>query len=315
MAVTITVSASGLILQGDLEQDLFVPHDADSERVRFGFIAGLTGLHSVVVRAFSGGTFLGELRLQISVEPGAALENGSGKTAVLTGLASEPGEVTLQVSRTDEDRYSFQLIGEAWNPVVVTRHLAGDPSQVVGALIDELRSMSANESAFASPALVRNRIRNLGAQLWADVVPEAIRRQFWDLGDRIKLFTIASDMDTVPWELLYPVDGDNDNGFLAEQFPVVRRVYGQGRTRVLRLDRGAAYIVPPGSPNNAMAEVEGVRGIFPAGVGNRGVHASLAEFIDLLDAVPGVLHFACHNAFTDKNGSVITTARSRSLSC
>lgn len=304
--LTITVSAPGLIPLGDLEQELFVPFAADSEPIRFGFITGPAGLHSVVVRAFSGGTFLGELALQISVEPGAALEEGRGQTAFLVGLAAEPGEVTLQVSRTDEDRYSFQLIGEAWNPVEVTRRLAGDPSQVVAALIEELRAMSANESRFSSSSLVRNRIRNLGAQLWADVVPEAIRRQFWAQGDRIRLFTIASDMDTVPWELLYPVDGGNDNGFLVEQFPVVRRVYGQGRARVLRLDSGAAYIVPPGSPTNAMAEIDGVRGILPVSARDRGVHASLAEFIDLLDAAPSVLHFACHNAFTEKGGSVIT---------
>jgi serine/threonine protein kinase len=306
VVLTITVSAPGLAPSGDLEQELFVPFAVDSEPVRFGFMTGPAGLHAVVVRAFSGGTFLGELTLQISVEPGAALEDGRGRTATLTGLAAEPGEVTLQVSRTDEDRYSFQLIGETWNPVEVTRRLAGDPTQVVGALIDELRAMSANESRFSSPALIRNRIRNLGAQLWADVVPEAIRRQFWAQGDRIRLFTIASDMDTVPWELLYPVDGDNDNGFLVEQFPVVRRVYGQGRTRVLRLDNGAAYVVPPGSPTNAMDEVDGVRGIFPANVRNRGVHASLAEFIELLETVPSVLHFACHNTFTETSGSFIS---------
>ena len=304
--LTITVSAPGLISLGDLEQELFVPFGADSEPIRFGLITGPAGLHSVVVRAFSGGTFLGELTLQISVEPGAALEEGRGKAAFLVGLAAEPGEVTLQVSRTDEDRYSFQLIGETWNPVEVTRRLAGDPSQVVEALIEELRAMSANESRFSSSSLVRNRIRNLGAQLWADVVPEAIRRQFWAQGDRIRLFTIASDMDTVPWELLYPVDGGNDNGFLVEQFPVVRRVYGQGRARVLRLDSGAAYVVPPGSPANAMAEIDSVRGILPASVRNRGVYASLAEFVHLLDAAPSVLHFACHNAFTEKGGSVIT---------
>lgn len=302
--LTVTVSAPGLIPLGDLEQELYVPFATDSEPIRFGFVAGPAGLHTAVIRAFATGTFLGELALQISVEPGAVLEEGRSRVAALSGLAAEPGEVTLQVSRTDEDRYSFQLIGEAWNPVEITKRLAGDPTQIVGALTDELRSMSANESRFSNPALVRNRIKNLGAQLWADVVPEAIRRQFWAQGDRIKLFTIASDMDTVPWELLYPVDGDNDNGFLVEQFPVVRRVYGQSRARVLRLDDGAAYVVPPGSPANAMAEVSGVSGIFPWAVRNRGVHASLTGVTELLDSVPSVLHFACHNTFNE-NGSVI----------
>lgn len=65
------------------------------------------------------------------------------------------------------------------------------------------------------------------------------------------------------------MDLDNENGFLVEQFPVVRRVYGQGRARVLRLDQGAGFIVPPKSPANAIDEVAAVRGILPAGVVHR----------------------------------------------
>lgn len=74
--VTITVSAPGLIPLGDLEQDLAVPFAADSDPVRFGFLTGPVGLHSVQVRAFAGGTCLGDLTLEISVETGAALEEG-----------------------------------------------------------------------------------------------------------------------------------------------------------------------------------------------------------------------------------------------
>jgi hypothetical protein len=303
--LTITVSAPALIPMGDLEQELHVPAAADSEPIRFGFTTGRAGLHSVTVRAFSGGTFLGELALELSVEVGAALEEGPSRSAVLIGLAAEPGEVTLQVSRTAEDRYSFQLIGEALYPVELTKRLAGDPTEVVGALIDELRSMAARTSPFATAKLVRNRIKNLGAQLWADVVPETIRRQFWTQVDRIKLFTVASDMDNVPWELLYPVDGDNDNGFLVEQFPVVRRVYGQGRVRRMRLD-SAAYVVPPGSPGNAMDEVQAVRERLGVRIRDHGIVGRLDSLISLLDNSPNVLHFACHNQFTDKSGSVIT---------
>jgi CHAT domain len=303
--VTVTVSVHGLVPNGDLEQELFVPFSADSEPVRFGFTAQRIGLHPVMVRAFSGGTFLGELLLQVSVEPGSTVESPRRRTSAVGGLAAEPGEVTLQVSRTDDDRYSFQLIGEALYPVEMTKRLAGDPAQLVASIAEELRAMSAQSSPFSSPELIRRRIKNLGAQLWSDVVPQEIRRQFWEQGDRIKLFTIASDMDTVPWELLYPVDGVNDNGFLVEQFPVVRRVYGQGRARRLPLS-SAAYVVPPRSPANAMDEVSGVRGILPSTVRDRGVCASLEGLIQLLESAPSVLHFACHNAFAEKSGSVIS---------
>jgi hypothetical protein len=303
--ITVTVTAPGLVPVGDLEQDLHVPAASDSEPIRFGFRTGRAGLHPVLVRAFAAGTFVGELALQVSVEAGARLEEGPVRTAVLAGLVAEPGEVTLQVSRTDEDRYSFQLIGEAFYPVELTRRLAGDPAEVVRALTEELHAMAALESRYASPALVRNRIRNLGAQLWAEVVPDTIRRQFWEQAGRIKLFTVASDMDTVPWELLYPIDGGNDNGFLVEQFPVVRRVYGQSRARHLALS-SAAFVVPPGSPANAMDEVEIVKARLGAAVRHREVCSRLDTLIGLLEDSPSVLHFACHNEFTNRAGSVIS---------
>ncbi len=240
--VTVTVSAPGLRPAGDLEQDVPVPPDADSEPVRFGFITGPVGLHLVEVRAFIGGTCLAELALQISVQPGGVLEEGRLRTAPMAGLAAEPGEVTLQVSRTVNGGYGFQLLSEALYPMVLIDRLAGDPAKVVGQLVGELRAMSQSPARFGSSSLARKRLRSLGAKLWADVVPVTIREQFWEQRDRIKLFTIASDLDTVPWELLYPVDLDNEDGFLVEQFPVVRRVYGQGRARILRMDGGAGFI-------------------------------------------------------------------------
>jgi hypothetical protein len=50
------------------------------------------------------------------------------------------------------------------------------------------------------------------------MVPQAVRDGDCGQVGRIRSFTI-SDLDTIPYELLYPVDGTNENGFLAEQFP------------------------------------------------------------------------------------------------
>jgi serine/threonine protein kinase len=304
--VTITVSAPTLDSLGDLDQDLHVPFAADSEMIRFGFRADRVGLHTVVTRAFAGGTCLAELSLQISVETSVAMEDGRPRNAPMPGLAAEPGEVTLQVSRTGNGGYSFQLLSEALYPVVLVERLAGDPTQVVRKIAAELMKMSAGQSPYATAAHARDRLRALGSELWGDVVPEAIRRQFWAQRDRITLFTIASDMDTIPWELIYPVDLDNEDGFLVEQFPVVRRVYGQGRARVLRLDSGAGFIVPPRAPANAMAEVDAVRHILSASVIDRGVESGLTQVMEFLGAMPSVLHFAGHNAFTEERGSLIS---------
>lgn len=303
--ITITVMAPGLTPLGDLEQELHVPAVGDSEPVRFGFRTGASGLQPVTVRAFAGGTFLAELGLEVSVEVGATLEEGPPQSAPVDNLSAEPGEVTLQVSRTDDGRYSFQLLGGAWSQPTLTPRLARDPAEVVRNIVEELRAMAGGRSPYDSPKFVRDRIKNLGARLWADVVPESIQRQFWDEVDRIKLFTVASEMDTVPWELLYPMDDDNDNGFLVDQFPVVRRVYGQGRTRRLQLS-SAGYVVPPKSPANALAEVHAVRARLGAGIQHYDVCSEREPLIELLEAPPSVLHFACHNSFTDTTGSVIS---------
>ena len=46
---------------------------------------------------------------------------------------------------------------------------------------------------------------NAGAGLWEELVPRALREQFWDRQHRIRQLTILADKDVVPWELLYPM--------------------------------------------------------------------------------------------------------------
>jgi CHAT domain-containing protein len=82
-------------------------------------------------------------------------------------------------------------------------------------------------------------------------------------------------------------------------------VYGQGRVRTLRLS-SAGYIVPPGSPGNAMDEVHAVRARLGGGIRHHEICSRLDSLIGLLDNAPSVLHFACHSAFTETGGSAIS---------
>jgi CHAT domain-containing protein len=88
---------------------------------------------------------------------------------------------------------------------------------------------------------------------------------------------------------------------------VVRRVFGQERVRELALSR-AVFVVPPGSPPEADQEVLALRARLGATVTDGGTLTHRSAVSDLIDGgLNGLLHFACHNAFTSA-GSHVTMA-------
>ncbi|WP_234333831.1 CHAT domain-containing protein [Streptomyces viridochromogenes] len=305
--LTIAVHAPGLLALGDLQQELVVRPGRDSDVLRFGLRTTTTGLHTVTVRAFRAGTFLGELRTQISVQEDVPARDGPTRSTTLTTLAFDPGEVTLQVLKGADGAYSFQLLSETTYAPESFRLLAGDPHSVRERIYDELRrtAASADPGGSGDREQAQKRLRNLGVQLWATAVPDAVRRQFWEEAGRVTALTVLGEHDIVPWELLYPLDGQQEGeGFLAEWLPVVRRVFGQDRVRTLSLGR-AAFVVPPGSPPEADQEIAALRARLGAAVTDGGTLTHRASVSDLIDAgFTGLLHFACHNTFTSAGSHV-----------
>lgn len=298
--VRILVSAPALIADGELQADLLVPAERDSDPHLFTFRAGPVGLHEVRVEAYRQGTFLGAVRLQVSVEHAAPSTEGPVRTAEISDVAFEPGEITLMVEPSREG-FRFQLLGPTmYEPVTA---VMGDVAAEVSRLAAELRDIAAGRSPYRDAKAVRRRLRNLGVALWSAAVPKAVQDQFWEQRDRIKMFTIAGNHE-IPWELGYPMAIGQDAGFLAEQVPVVRRAYAT--SRVSRLPLGsAAYVVPPGSPANALAEVTAIRSCLGSRMTDRGVLSTLEAVEAIVEDSPGLLHFACHNTFSDANGSSI----------
>ena len=231
--VLLVIHAPRLQLLSDQQQTLYVPPNADSNPVRFEFRADTPGPRPVSVTAWIGGSYLGELLVEITAERDRPAGPHRDITAEIDTEATE-GAVSLVV-RYDptQNAYRFEFRDED-NPEEVTSNLAYDPGPLVERLVAGLDELVKGRSGY-SAAQARDYLMNSGAALWSELVPKPLREQFWDRQHRIRQLTILADKDTVPWELLYPRDPGHDAGFLVEQFPVARAIFGRRLARRLSL--------------------------------------------------------------------------------
>jgi hypothetical protein len=299
--VIVTVHATpGLQNVGPLQQSMLLLPAEDPQPVRFAFSAYRPGLHRIDVTAWAGGTFLAEVSVEVSVAANAAFRDGQPRTAPLAATQSRPGEVTLEV-RFDGSHYTFQLRSDAALFAPVVESVTNQPGTAVENAIKELQQLAGGRSRY-SPAMTREVIRSAGIELWTEMVPNDIQDQFWQVGSQMSAFTIATDYDVIPWELMYPLNAEHDAGFLVEQVPVVRRTYGQHRSSRVSLG-DARFVVSAKEPTGAKQEISAIRAIL--GAAETAPITTADELLALVNSGSmGALHFACHNTFSS-DGSFI----------
>lgn len=303
--ILLVAHAPGLRTFSDQQQVVSVPADADSRPVRFEFSADTAGPRQVSVTAWIDGTYLGELRAEITAERDP--RGGGAHRSVLAEIAIEPdeGAVSLVVRYDPAQRtYRFEFRDED-NPDEVTSHLAYDPGPIVEQLVAELDDLARPGGGYAITQ-TRDYLVNAGARLWRELVPGPLREQFWERQHRIRQLTILADTDTVPWELLYPRDTGHDAGFLVEQFPVTRAVFGRRLGRKLDL-WPPRFVLAEGELPQARHEIDAIRRLLDPEQPPGDVISDIGPLQELIrNGDFGLLHFACHNGFDIRRGSSIT---------
>jgi hypothetical protein len=303
--LTVVVEApTGLRPLDAVEQTVLVPAAGDSEPARFPFRTTAPGLHGVTVTAWVGGRFVGELALQVAVGVDTGVTGGEVRVDTLGPLRGSAHEATLQVL-LNAGQYAFHLmVGDESFGVVPGERLTADPQAALTHARATLRAMSRGGGDYTPGNAVRL-IRAMGIGLWDSLVPAPVKEQFWAVRERISSFSVASSKDTVPWELLYPLAPGQDEGFLVEQFPVLRRAPGQRPAGALNTGH-PRFVVPPAAPRNAAAEVAAVRAALDAPESDGDLIADLDRLLALIDSGDtGLVHFACHNAFDQQAGGAI----------
>jgi CHAT domain len=310
-SVLLVLHAPGfeVLNEGQERQQLHVPQAGDSEPVRFDLRAGQPGLRPVLVTAWHDGSYLGELKIEITVDP----EGRDGPAQDVLGdvdIRPCPGAVGLAVRYAPDTRtYRFEF-HDVDNPSEVISNLVYEPGPRVEQLIGDLDRAARGQSGYSADE-TRDYLMNAGAQLWHELVPEKLRNQFWDRQNRITQLTILTENDIVPWELLYPLDPGHDEGFLVEQFPVTRGIFDRVPTGQLRL-RPAEFVLPDRSPPQAGQEIDAVRALFGPEAVSGDIVRELTPLRELLGRGDfGVLHFACHNSFDPANGASIRFGEAR----
>ncbi len=298
--VLLLVGSLGFTLRSPERQVVRVVPRQDSSWAAFELQATGEGVHTLRVEAFAGGTGLGGLAVQVSVDPGTPTSPSVERSSPAALTPPDEGEISLLLSY-DPDRqvYRYRLVdsGGYYSEEAATNRLLQPPGEAIEQLVAQLNTLARGQAAWDA-ATTRDWLQGQGIALWNSFIPQALQREFWQRRDQITQMTIVSDGDPVPWELLYPfAPGGQDAGFLIDQFPVARRRYGPRLPRRLQL-RSADLVLSGDGLAAAPAEITALDSLLRG----RGLAARrIGDLPGLLRAFQqgdlGLLHFSCHNAF------------------
>jgi len=286
--------------RSDPQQEVLVPAAADSEPVLFELVARREGVHELEVTAWREGTYLGALRMQVTVDRSVATDTSADLRAPLELRRRQgSGSVYITLAR---GVYRYQLIRDNLpSEPLVSKPLRKTPQQAVEELVSELNAFARGRSALGSEDM-RDRLVNRGATLWDEFMPEEFWDRFQTWRRDLTSLTVISRDQIVPWEILYP---PNEEGFLVEQLPIFRWVTGTAPASELRHGR-VGLVHPEPSPTSADIEVRALRALLKQTCSPLDSVRSLVQLKRLLrDADFRMLHFACHNTFSQSGAKLM----------
>ncbi|WPB73354.1 CHAT domain-containing protein [Archangium violaceum] len=281
-----------------LEHPLRVPGGHDSNRLSFELFAVRPGRHRIGVRFLQGGMTRAELTVPVlvlaaheqlsqgleSTSVSARLQVGSGRTPPGLVLVIEPrgrsnGRIFLRMTLTD---------AAARRRVDALTEIAEDAQLQLVSLCQRIRE----ELALRQREARENRLRGIGAELAARLLPQTIREELAsEQHPEGRSLHIESRDEWLPWELFHA--GPPGQGrFLGDWFAVTRW-HGDAQFRS-NLDGERAVLV---TPRHSGLRVDSERLALERLTGApmeelRTVH----EVQERLHRNPtiGFLHFACH---------------------
>ncbi|MBI1298749.1 CHAT domain-containing protein [bacterium] len=260
--------------------------------------------------------------LSSTISPNLDAAPPPGLSLIISRNPPPPADVDLRVHLDADNVLSFTL--HSTRPELNLQHvdvgktqLNATPQHFLASLFTTLSSMALDRSATRSSGAERQ-LRRMGENLYLDVIPEELRRVYWDLVDLrkqgvIHSLLVTSDEPWIPWELIKPYDADNDrdDDFWAGGWQLCRWLTGPAPADPVQIQ--AARLI---APDLDLAFVRQEKAFFDM-IRQWGVDVGAAPLqtlaeVEQLAEQGGVelVHFATHGNFSggDPDSSVIRLA-------
>ena len=339
--IEVVLRAPAFEIQGSNTTRLAVARDEDVEH-RFVLVPKKVGMQVVRVDLYQNERRLGSLERHITVTeqveetdmsraltpmstaPGGGAPGAGGFPMQITSPPAPAPDLELVITLDDNRRtLSFSVLSKRLG----YHHTPAGSKDLQEAPADRAQRIFTTLSEFARlPAgadeakreYARRRLESFGNELWDELVPDELKKAYWNSRSQVTTLLLTSDEPWIPWELLKPYRFDpetnerEDQPFLCETFAMARWLKGQGAPAALQL--GSMLPVAPNKSNlqSVRDEVAFLAGL-PQLESRLQVQEPVSKSGELVMRLEGqprllALHIAAHGRFdaTLPNDSAIT---------
>lgn len=348
--VEIVIRARSFDIEGSNTKKIKVPRDDDTE-ARFILIPRKLGEQEIRVDFYQNDERISTIRKNILIKSNdnytkEEIEQPQNNTCMdLKNDFSVPPadlELCIELDKNDNRTLYFTLHSSKANinyhhKEVGDYKLLVSPKEKMKSIYDKLSHLAEKFSRTGTPigfvfqdfSLSEDNeeheyiLKDEGRNLWNELIPRALKKEYWKFKDKVNSFLITSDEPWIPWEIIKPYDPDEklEDPYWCEQFAISRWLPGDGLADTLSLKTIITVSANNSGLLNSSKEINFINNLKNINSSIMSVKAinkknELRKCLDTGSKDFSVLHFAGHGMFEQNvvNNSTIILGKNTSFS-
>lgn len=244
---------NGFTVTGESDKKLTFKSDGKSESLTFPLKAIKEGIGRIGISAFSKGKPAGYVDIGTRVISRKTNEVHTSviNTNTLRDIEYPYPDLTMIITNNGENKYQIILTQKEIFTGIKRYDLLPvktNPEKYVRTYYSFINDLA------GSPGVLIEKMKSVGNHFYNELFPDTLKKDIWDLKDRINSVMIYSDEPWLPWELCRIHTENQDGFFFCEKFEVSRWLSGIDPGN--KIDSSNIALIMPKSNNLKCVEEE-----------------------------------------------------------